>query len=204
MFKRVACAVLLACVIPSSSAVAANDAAPARSPRVRPHDARSASVLLQGIQRSETVRLIVNRLEAQDVIVYIEMQPALRGDLAGRMVWLAATQSIRYVRVSLNPQLSTETLVAVLGHELQHALEVASSPSIVDEPSLEAYYRKHGMSTRSHVSGWDTQAARDAGDLVRKELATSPARTVVESTLAFDASTWNGVYRRARDRSDSR
>jgi len=204
MFKRLACAALLACAIPSSLAAAEDDAPPASSPRVRPNDARSATVLLQAIQRSATVRLMVDRLEAQDVIAYVEMQPTLRRQLAGRMVFLGATQSFRYVRISLNPELGTDALVSVLGHELQHALEVASSPSIVDESSLEAYYRKHGISVRAHSSGWDTQAARDAGDLVRKELATSPARAVMESTQPLEASAWNAVYHRARGRSTSR
>jgi hypothetical protein len=178
--------------------------AASRNPRVRPYDGRSASLLLRGIERSTTLRLIVERLERSNVITYVEMQPALRQQLAGRMVWLTATGTARYVRISLNPELASETLVAVLGHELQHALEVAESPAIVDEASLETYYRKYGIQMRVHTSGYDTQAARDAGDLVRRELASSAAPRVIESILPFDASTWHIVYRRARDRAHSR
>jgi hypothetical protein len=202
MFKHFACAALLAIAI-SPAAVAAeddDDRAAVPNPRVRPNDGRSAAALLQGIARSETVRLIVERLETLDVIVYVEMQAALQHKLAGRMVWLAATQHFRYVRISLNYELSGETLIAVLGHELRHALEVALSPSIVGEPSLEAYYEKNGINMRSHANGWDTQAARDAGELVRRELAAFPARAAVEPTQPFDVTAWQSVYRRTRDR----
>ena len=202
MFKLFACAALLALAI-TPSAIAAerdDDRAALPNPRVRPHDGRAAATLLQGIARSETIRLIVNRLETLDVIVYVEMQPALQHTLAGRMIWLTATQNFRYVRVSLNPELSGEALVAVLGHELQHVLEVALSPSIVDEPSLESYYQKNGINMRSHASGWDTQAARDTGNMVRRELAASPTRAAIESTQPFDVSAWNNLYRRTRDR----
>lgn len=205
MFQCVAYVALIALTFAPAAAVAADEIrAVPHTPRVRPNDGRAAATLLQGIARSETIRLIVDRLEALQVIVYVEMQPALQRKLAGRMVWMTATRPFRYVRVSLSPELGGETLIAVLGHELQHAMEVALAPSIVDEPSLEAYYQKHGISTRSHSSGWDTQAARDAGDLVRREIAASPARAAVESTEPFDSSTWTSVYRRTRDRFTSR
>ena len=185
--------------IPFSAGSGDSAGVPSRSPRVRPNDGRSANLLLQGLDRSATLRLIVERLEQSNVIAYVEMQP-LKQQLAGRMVWITANAMARYVRISLNPELPSETLVAVLGHELQHALEVAGSPSIVNEASLEAYYRKHGIAMPSHVSGWDTQAARDAGDLVRRELASSGAGRGAESLQPFDPANWHVVYRGARDR----
>lgn len=183
---------LLALAIPSP-AVDVDDARPAArtSPRVRPYDARSANVLLQGIQRSETIRSLVDRLEQLDVIVYIQMQPALRTQLAGRMVWVTATGHLRYVRLSLNPELSGDTLVSVLGHELQHAVEVAQAPSIVSEATLEEYYQEHGISVRSHSRGWDTLAARDAGELVRREISTRPASRATESVQGLDPNSWH-------------
>jgi hypothetical protein len=202
MLRSVVVVSLLAfgAAFPADAAPVDDLQAPGRGPRVRPHDRLSATVLLEGINRSATVRLLVDRLEALNVIVYIEMQHGIRNSLAGRMVWMTATQFARFVRISLNPELSSDLLIAALGHELQHALEVAMSPSIVDEPSLELYYRKNGMSMRSHVSGWDTQAARDVGDLVRRELAGTSVRFTAESTQPFDPQSWPIVYGRARER----
>jgi hypothetical protein len=170
-----------------------------RSPRVRPYDGRAAQLLLEGLERSVTLRAIVDRLEQLEVIVYLEMQPALRKKLAGMLTFLTATASSRYVRVSLNPEYPRDTLIATLGHELQHALEVAEAPSVVDAASLQAYYEKHGLSTPRHANGWDSLAARVIGDEVRRELAgVRTARRVADSIQPFDPVEWHIVYRRAR------
>jgi hypothetical protein len=197
-------AALALAVVSSSAAAAGDDVLKTRTPRVRPHDGRSAALLLQGIERSKTMRFLVERLEALNVIVYIETRLSQR-QLAGRMVWLAKAENFRYVRISLNPELTGETLVAVLGHELQHALEVALSPSIVDERSLQAFYSRNGISMSSHTNGWDTIAARDTGELVRREIAHTPSRSgALDVPQSFDASAWPAMYRRVRDRSGLR
>jgi hypothetical protein len=170
-----------------------------RNPRVRPYDGRTAQLLLEGLERSSTLRATVDRLEQLDVIVYLEMQPALRKKLAGTLTWLAAAQSNRYVRISLNPEIAHDTLISTLGHELQHALEVAEAPSVVDPTSLQAYYEKHGLSTAQHSNGWDSLAARVVGDHVRRELAgMRTARVLADSIQGFNPQEWHIVYRRAR------
>ena len=190
----------LAFAVPCAAAPADDPATSPRSlPRVRPNDRRSAAFLLDGIARSPTLRRIVSQLEESNVIVYIEMQPAMDKQLAGRLLWVTAVQNFRYVRISLNPETNADVAISTLGHELQHALEVAHAPTIVNESSFEAYYRANGISTRAHASGWDTQAARDAGDLVRREIEGVPARLVNAGT-PFDPGSWPVVYRRARDR----
>jgi hypothetical protein len=199
MFKLV-CALLL-CALPCFASPVDGTLTSSRpNPRLRPYDARAAALLLAGIERSQTIRLLAERLEQHNVVVYIDVQPGMKRHLAGRMVFLASTKSYRYVRISLNPELPNETLVSVLGHELRHALEVAEEPAIVDDASLEAYYKVHGINMRSHVSGWDTQAARDTGDMVRREIAHAPTIRVTEVAAAFNPLTWHLVYGRAWER----
>jgi hypothetical protein len=183
------------------TALAAQDDSPAdrgiRSARVRAADARTAVLLTQGLERSSTIRGLVNALEQRDVIVYLEMQPALKKRLAGTMTWLSAAKTHRYVRVSISPELSTDMAIATMGHELRHVLEVANAPEIVNEATLEKYYRAHGEGNRSHGNGWDTEAARVAGDEVRRELADRTYR-VADSIQQLDPQDWFVVYRRAR------
>jgi hypothetical protein len=170
-----------------------------RNPRVRPYDSRAAKLLLEGMERSVTLRALADRLEQLDVIVYLEMQPALRKKLAGTLTWMAATPSNRYVRISLNPEITRDALIAALGHELQHAVEVAEAPWVVDPASLQAYYQKHGISTAQHINGWDSLAARVTGDDVRRELAYArTVRVVADSIQPFNPQEWHIVYRRAR------
>jgi hypothetical protein len=201
MHTAVALLTTLITLAPLAAVASPEDAGPRTvpySPRVRPYDGRSASLLLEGLERSITMRAIVDRLEQLDVIVYVEMQPALRRHLAGTMTWLAATEFNRYVRISLNPKMTHDSLIAALGHELHHALEVAEASSVVDTASLQAYYEQHGISTAKHFNGWDSEAARVVGDDVRKELSGARAASSAYSAQAFNPAEWHIVYRRAR------
>jgi hypothetical protein len=100
------------------------------------------------------------------------MEPSLlKGNVGGMVTWLTATEHARYVRISLSPDLSTMIGIAVLGHELQHVLEIANEPSVISSRSLEAFYRRTGINTRAQSSHWDTEAARNVGDEVRRELS---------------------------------
>ena len=166
-------------------------------PRVRPYDNRSAAILLDGIRRSATFRSIVEKLESRDVIAYVQIQQALKGRLAGGLTWVGGTRRFRYVRIGINPDLRGDAAIAALGHELQHALEVAGEPSIVDGHSFAAHYKQVGISVRMHNNGWDTEAARQAGDDVRRDLVGSGMRAM-ESVRDFDPNTWHLAYRKAR------
>jgi hypothetical protein len=62
-------------------------------------------------------------------------------------------------------------LIALIGHELRHALEVAQVPDVRDESALVRLYERIGQrSVKGHE--YDTNAAQDAGRAVRKELVT--------------------------------
>ena len=141
--------------------------------RVRTQDSRIQRALAAGAARSAAFRDVLSRVEARDVIVYIEVEPQLRGRLAGRMRWVASTKEARYVRVSINPELSSVHFIATLAHELQHVAEVGEAPSVINEPTLTAFYRGVGSERRVDSGAWDTEAAQATGDVVRKEVAAS-------------------------------
>lgn len=185
----------LEAAVPGADATANRDG----GPRLRPFDNRSAAIVVEGMRRSERLRTLIEELEQRRVIVYVQLQPTLRGRLAGSLTWITATAKFRYVRVSLSPDLRGPAAIATLGHELQHALEVANEPSIVDAKSLNAYYRRTGISMYRHDNGWDTEAARVVGDEVRQELAGSRDGHISESIRDFDPLDWQIVYRRARE-----
>ena len=201
MLKLVTFIALLSTAAPMSAVAAPDTPASSRTlltPRVRASDSRTAVLLTKGLQRSATIRQLVQQLERGDVIVYIEMQPTLKRRLAGMLTWITNTKTHRYVRVSINPELNTEIAISTLGHELQHALEVANAPAIVSAQTLEQYYAAHGDSSSAERNGWDTQAARLAGDEVRRELAGTRGTRVADSIQQLDPDYWLVVYRRAR------
>jgi hypothetical protein len=206
MHRRHALVTMLLLALPAAT-LANGDTPPAGAAanptggaRVRPYDRRSAALVVEGLHRSERLRLLIDQLEQRHVIVYVQMQPSLKGRLAGSLTWVAGTREFRYVRVSLNPELRGPAAIATLAHELQHALEVANEPSIIDAKSLSVYYRRNGINMSARHAGWDTEAARTVGDEVRQELAHGREGRIVESLRDFNPRDWHIVYRRARQR----
>jgi hypothetical protein len=184
MHTRYTLLALVAIAIPATTFAASDHSSTTTPARVRPSDGRSATLFLEGQRRSATLRALVDAIEERDVIVYLQMEPTLlKGNVDGMVTWLTATTHARYVRISLSPELSTIFGIAVLGHELQHVLEIANEPSVRSASSLEAFYRRIGINTREGASHWDTDAARNVGDEVRRELsaavrsAESPVRS---------------------------
>lgn len=108
-------------------------------------------------------------LDQSDVIVYIETSRGLPSTLAGRMLIVAGPANQRYLRIQVAASPRGVELIALVAHELQHALEVAASPQVRDEESLIGLYKAIGRRGRGEHR-YDTMAAQDAGRPVRTEL----------------------------------
>lgn len=163
-------------------------------PRVRPADDRATMLLLDGMRRSSSLARLVERIETGDVIVYIEMQRSLRSTLAGCVTWMGRVNGYRYVRTSLNPELTTDTLIAAVGHELQHVVEVIDNPSVTDAESLQALYRRIGSGGARAVH-LDTQDAKAAGALVREDLRRAKATGAIPGSGPMSPLRWHTWYR---------
>jgi hypothetical protein len=99
--------------------------------------------------------------------------------------------------VALSPSLSGNNAISILGHELQHVLEVADDASIVDDATLRRYYAKHGIAVRGGLD-FDSESARDVGSDVRRDLVAARASRTTESIRDFDPAEWYVLYRRTR------
>ena len=109
-----------------------------------------------------------------DGIVYVEFGYCAFGHLDGCLLpFIVPTQGQRYVRVIVTPdrhRTSREQLLALIGHELRHALEVLEHPEITDVATMDALYRTIGTPETGGLKGYETSAARAAGDKVLSEL----------------------------------
>jgi len=137
--------------------------------QIRGMDRRVDALVAEGIRRSATFSRLVSDLHETDVIVYVESTFNLPATQAGRLLLQAATGARRYLRVQVRATLQKDQVLAVLAHELRHALEVAADPSVIDEQALVALYTRIGH-VSAETKGYDTQAAKDAGEQVREEL----------------------------------
>jgi hypothetical protein len=155
-----------------------------RVPHIRVRDAGLERLLQRGLDRSPMLRRLVQTLDESDVIVYVELQPRMPHSLPAGLVLSGAGGGMRYLRISLHPRNTQKQMIEMLGHELQHAVEIAGEASVQSPESLSAHFARIGRRTDN---GWETDAARDAGRIARREftagtgLATSLAkRSVLE------------------------
>ncbi len=84
------------------------------------------------------------------------------------MMILPNVHGQRYVRIQLALRGDPDDSVAVLGHELQHAFEVAQEREVNDQDTLVRLYERIGI--RAGVHQFDTTAAQEVGRKVRREL----------------------------------
>ena len=75
-----------------------------------------------------------------------------------------------YLHAQVTSGLRFEELIAIAGHELQHALEVAAHPKVRDGKGMRALYERIGIRTGS-FDRYDTAEAQSMGRRVRAELS---------------------------------
>jgi hypothetical protein len=152
--------------VPSASYLALN--APER--RVRAPEARVQSLLAYGFQRSPTFASLLLALNKSDVIVYIESIMTLPKETMGRITIVPIAGKERYLRVQIRADLPRRDAIALIGHEMWHALEIAQVPDARNADGLIRLYERIGHSSGAEHS-YDTSAARDTGRKILSELA---------------------------------
>jgi hypothetical protein len=113
------------------------------------------------------VRALVDTLRESDIIIHMEMSRHLPAGIGGTTRFVARRGGHRYVRMTISTQLSADARVAMLGHELQHALEIAQSQAH-DVAALRLFWERQGY----HVNGayFETATALRVERSVRREL----------------------------------
>ena len=146
---------------------------------------RSESPLLNRIvttayDRSAAFRSLVERIEQSDVIVHLTCDHFKATALAGRTVLASARVGVRYVRVGIRCEQDDASLVAIVGHELQHVAEIAASPDAVDDRSLAHLFESIGFAVCRSVwtEQFETTAALEMGTRVRTEFLKRPVMRV--------------------------
>jgi len=125
-------------------------------------------LLKDGFEKSPTFARLVTRIERSDLIVYVELLEHMPPGVEGRLLMQHRVHETRYVRIQIGMQGSLNEAIALLGHELEHATELADAPYVTDMTALVALYERIGK-----PSGWhqyETAAARETARQVRSEI----------------------------------
>ena len=170
MKRRAAC-VVAALILLWSRAGVAQTSSPTVDP-VRAITPELRQVVELGYERSPTFRSIVDGLAGCSVIVHLVPTASLPSDLVGGLQLVTTAAGYRYLRVSMRTDLDLAQLIAVLGHELQHAFEIGQAPAVVDAITLREFYRLRGVESclDSAHECYDTLGARTMGHSVYTEV----------------------------------
>jgi len=145
-------------------------------PRVRSTDAVMISLFREGEKRSNTFGELLETIGRSNGIVYVEFGVCAFGHLDGCLLpFIESSHGDRYLRVIVTADKTRrghDRLLALIAHELQHALEVLEHPEVVDRATMDDMYRRLGIPLTGR-QGYETSGARRVEDAVLRELSRS-------------------------------
>jgi len=145
-----------------------------------------------------TFQRLMDHLEPSGLVVYLGVGSCPAPQSIACLSMMGSSRSNRFVRITLVMQAhGDKTRLAVfaqIGHELQHAVEIADAPSVVDTGSLDAAYRLWGFLPDPKITAYESPAAIEAGQAVLNEL--QPAKKRNEKSDASDVNATVGNHLR--------
>lgn len=134
---------------------------------IRPIDARAAAILARAVDRSPLVRDLVARLAATNVIIHLGLSQQMPSGVLGTTRFGASRGGYRFLRISISAALRDDDAVPLIGHELQHAIEIAES-DVADTAGLQRLMEATGY--RMSGTLYETDAARAIEQDVRRDV----------------------------------
>jgi hypothetical protein len=186
---------LVTLVLSCSEGISAQSAAPGttsptdevRIRRVRSEDPTITALIAQASEGSATFQAFLDMIDRSDGLVYIERGRCRHGGAACMALTVKLAGPNRMLRIVIDQRRADcdLDLMASIGHELWHAIEVLREPSLRSYAHLYHFFSRDGRHTERAGSfgAWETPAAIKAGFTVLEELyATSPKEEVCKGT----------------------
>ena len=144
--------------------------------RVRCLDREARKLLEAAMAVSPTIVRMVTDLQSSDLIVGIETEVLKKKGLKGDTRVTSAAPAVRHVRIRVGIPDNQSSLIAVLGHELQHAVEIAGAPDVRDAATQRAHYLRIGYEPVGR-GYYETEAALETGRQVSSEVSATRRTT---------------------------
>jgi len=152
---------------------------------LRSRDSCTHRVIEEAFGQSETIRQIGRALDATDVIVYIATSSS-NCRARPTTTLLGSGDGIRYLSIVLptttcgslsrpDQPIGTRGLIAWLGHELRHALEIGRDLQVRDQSAVRQLFRRIGYEVAENA-GYETAAAIEVQRTIARELSKQRAR----------------------------
>ena len=143
------------------------------SPRVRSGHPYIRAMIAEAARRSATFRRLVSDIEATDGIVYVEQGAC--GHRVHACLAMAVTPAgdYRILKVLIDARQRDWNVMASIGHELQHALEVLTNTRGTRFEGIFFFYQREGVTTGD---SFETTAAVRIGTAVERDVSSFSKR----------------------------
>ena len=170
-------------------AAAASESPIVPSSSVRAETAGMKRLIADGTAGSASFRALVDVINQSDLIVYVRCRLFSEHEQRGRLGLVQATGARRFAVIEIACYQPYREQLALLAHELQHAVEIASAPWVVDTRTFAQFYAAIGELVRSDAwaRAYETKAAVAQAQRVRLELLDADKARVTARVAAPNA-----------------
>ena len=141
-----------------------------KSPRVRPMSQTAREIVDDAAKRSPTITRLLEIIERSDTIVYIDLDFNLRSE--GATTLIASNDAVPlHSRRDRSDAHGSYRRIEMLGHELQHAVEIIQAPQVRDASGMRQLFSKIGWLLTD--LNFESPAAIGTERQVRRELISS-------------------------------
>src|SRR5436190_10534882 len=156
---------------------AEQDTIEARIPKVRSISPELRDVIRRASGASVTFQRLIATIEGTDGLIYVDSDKCGHGVSACLLMAVQVAGPFRVLRIKVDARRLDCALMASVGHELQHAIEVLSDPHVTD--GVGAYSLLERIAPGGPISDrgrFETAAAVRAGFDVRREACSAKGR----------------------------
>jgi hypothetical protein len=129
-------------------------------PRVRSENPFLTGLIADAVERSPTFRQLIDIIGRTNGIVYIVSRTCGRGVRSCLLLRVTVAGRYRILFIKVDPRKAGNELMATIGHELQHAVEVLSDASLTNDLAIYHFYDRFVRTDRGR---FETEAAISAG-----------------------------------------
>ena len=151
-------------------AAGAQAAAPGDAPRVRGLGDAATALVTDAQQQSATVRDLVAKLDGTDIVVYVNVTPLPKNGPEAAIGFVGASKVERFVLVRVSNDASRARQLELLGHELQHATEIAAAAWVTSDAGVSSLLAAVGWRDAGASRGYETAAATRIQQKVHQEV----------------------------------
>jgi len=153
--------------------------------RVRSHSPEVAALIGRASESSATFRRLMTSIDGTDGLIYVDYGTCGHGVRACFLLAVQVAGPFRVLHIKIDVRRTDCRLMADIGHELQHAIEVLSDPHITDGVSAYSFYERIAPGLTSDRLRFETEAAQQTGAEVRHE-ACKESQKSKAGRLTFD------------------